>query len=126
MSIKKYLKENKRGSALLMTMFILSSIMIIAFGGSLTILSGIKMSGVQSQSIKAYFAAESGIERILYEVRKGSFDLSPEFGANVFITPTVLGNNSSYIVDYNSYNPKIIFTSTGSYLFTKRSVEVTF
>lgn len=121
--------KNKRASAIMLVLFILSGIMIIVFGGSSVIISGLKMSSVQSQSTLAYFTAEAGAERLLYEFRKTPLfstlgSSTPPVQENIFGTYSV-PEAGEYIVNYNSYNP-LIFTSIGSYQRTRRSVEVTF
>ncbi|MDP3836736.1 MAG: hypothetical protein Q8Q67_01410 [bacterium] len=124
--MKKFSSYNLPGSAILLTLFILSAIMLIALGGASVVISGLKMGGIQSQSTRAYFAAEAGAERLLYGFRKTSqFETTVLVGTeNVFGT-TTLSNGSSYIVNYDSFAP-IIFTSIGTYQNTKRSVELNF
>lgn len=110
----------------MLTMFILSAMMLIVFGGAAVVVSGLKMGGVQSQSTRAYFAAEAGAERLLYDFRKaGAFnDLSQLGQSNIFGT-TTLPAGAAYIVSYDHFNP-IIFTSIGIYEQTRRSVELNF
>lgn len=126
MIMKTILSKKAEGSAIMLALFILSAIMIIIFAASSVVTSGLKMGAVQSQSTRAYFAAEAGAERLLYEFRKtGTFETTGQVGQeNVFGT-TTLGIGSSYIVNYDDFAP-IIFTSIGSYENTKRSVELNF
>ncbi len=125
--MKKKIKIKTSGSALMLTLFILSAVMLIVIGGATTIASGLKMGRIQAYSTRAYFAAEAGAERLLYEVRKGSSfdDLTNTGQSNVFGT-TTLSMGSEYTVNYDSFLPEIIFTSIGGYRGTKRSVEVDF
>lgn len=120
-------KLNKSGSALIFTLFILSTIMIIVFGGATVAMSGLKMGQIQSQSTRAYFAAEAGAERLLYEFRYGSIfqNLDLQGEENVFGT-TTMTNGASYIVNYDQFEPSIRFTSIGIYENTRRSVQVDF
>jgi hypothetical protein len=120
------LLRDKSGSALLITLFILTGVLMIAVGGSNIALSGVKQSIVQYQSVRAYFAAEAGAERALWEVRKNAFDLSISTPEPDVFGEEVLDNNSSYIVNYDTFQPDIIFTSIGDFESTKRSVQVTF
>lgn len=122
----KNLIRSKKGSALLLTLFILSSVLVVAIGGSSVIVAAIKMSGVQSESTKAYFAAEAGAERVLYEVRKAqTVNLLVPYQDDIF-GQTDLSDGSYYIVNYGQKFPKITFTAIGTYDRTKRSVEVSF
>lgn len=126
---KKFLVflKDKPGSAILLTFFILSAIMLIVFGGTAVITSGLKMGGVQSQSTRAYFAAEAGAERLLYEFRKTDyFDTTDLVGQDNVFGTTTLSTGSSYTVNYDHFTPDIQFTSLGSYQSTKRSVELDF
>ena len=110
----------------MLTLFILSAIMLIVFGGAATVISGLKMGGIQSQSTRAYFAAEAGAERLLYEFRKENrFETTGMVGQENIFGTTTLAIGSSYIVNYNHFAP-IVFTSIGSYQNTKRSVELNF
>ncbi len=136
MNIKEYLKKIKnqvrlkRGSALLLSLLIITSIIVIAMGGSAVALSGLKMAGIQSQSVKAYFAAEAGAERLLYEIRKDD-DSGISFASPLgeVISETELNDGSSYWVKFASkangdkYNT---FVSLGAFLKTRRSVDLRF
>lgn len=110
----------------MLTMFILSAMMLIVFGGATVVISGLKMGGVQSQSTRAYFAAEAGAERLLYDVRKTNFfdDIGSPPQDNLFGAST-LSSGSSYLISYDHFHP-IIFTSIGIYESTRRSVELNF
>jgi hypothetical protein len=107
-------------------MFIMASVLVVSIGGSSVLLTAIKMGGVQSESTKAYFAAEAGAERLLFEVRKNqSVNLLTPYRENIFST-TQMPEGASYVVNYDGKVPKLTFTSIGSYERTKRSVEVSF
>jgi len=120
--MKKDIFKNKKGSALALTMFILAGMLTVALSGSYIILLGIKASGIQSQSTKAYFAAESGAERLLWELRQNSWPL-PTTSTTSPVFSAALPLGSSYSVYYVNFNP-IIFKSIGDFNRTKRSVEL--
>jgi orotate phosphoribosyltransferase-like protein len=114
--------KDKSGSALALTMFILAGMLIVAISGSYIVLVGIKASGVQSESTKAYFAAESGAEKVLWEMRKNSWT----YGTPSLNTP-VFSENFSSGANYNVYYiyfPPLIFDSIGEFMNTKRSVQL--
>jgi hypothetical protein len=123
----KYL--NKDGTALLMTIMILNSIILISLAAANIIVSGVKMSGTQSQSTKAYFAAEAGAEQLLWQYRKsgGVCQIGAESSCNFSKN---LSNGSSYQTKYvsGSVNPGItlIFISKGTFTGLSRSVELDF
>ncbi len=119
--------KQQSASAIILVMFILSGIMIVVFSGASIVLSGLKMSKLQSESMRAYYKAESGAERLLYQFRKD--DLLTTLGSNTpqeDIFNTADNDNGNYYgVNYNSYSP-LTFTSIGSYYRTRRSVEISF
>ncbi|PKM87090.1 hypothetical protein CVU83_03400 [Candidatus Falkowbacteria bacterium HGW-Falkowbacteria-2] len=124
--MKYFKKYNQKGSAVLLTLFILSGIMLIVFGGASVVIAGLKMGGIQSQSTRAYFAAEAGAERLLYDFRKTTmYETTDLEGTENVYGTTTLSIGSSYIINYDHFAP-IIFTSIGSYQNTKRSVELNF
>ena len=129
MKIEK-IDNKKRGSALLMALLIITSIVIIAMGGSTLALTGVRMAGVQSQSVRSYYASEAGIEELLYRVRKDlSIDLSPAIGTIVINKTTFTDSETDYEVKLSAkrpFNEENIFTSLGFYLNTRRSVDVSF
>jgi len=112
----------KSGSALLLTMFIMAGMLIVAISGSSLVLAGIKAGGIQAQSTKAYFAAEAGSERLLWELRKNSYYYSSPSTASVIFSDTLSGgtNYQVYFTDY----PPLIFRSVGEYQNNRRSVEL--
>lgn len=117
------IKDNN-GTVLLMTLLILSGILVVALGAASLVTSGIMMSRAQERSTKAYFAAEAGAERALWEVRKNNYAAPDQDQENVF--SETLGNGASYSVDYATSSPNIYFTSNGSYRALARSVKIGF
>jgi len=118
--------KHKKGEALLLTLFLVSGIMVVAFAGSYLIISGLRASGMQYDSARAYYVAESGAEYSLMQVRHYSYDLNGSV-TNTIIFPDVAMPDGSgkFSVGYKSWLP-IVLTSTGSYGVTKRSVELNF
>ena len=116
----------KKGSALIMTMFILTGMLIVAMSGSYIILIGLRAGGVQSQSTKAYFTAEAGAESLLWEMRHDSFVYpNTPSDTNIILSGTMSMSGSNYKVYFSKF-PPLIFTSIGEYSSTKRSVELEF
>lgn len=115
--------RNKKGTALLMTILILNSILLAALAASRLVISGVKMSGTQERSTKAFYAAESGIEEAVWKFRHG-YSFPATTTPDIFVD--TLGNGSSYAVDYVSLPNIVIFNCDGSFANTKRSVEVAF
>ncbi|HTW97000.1 MAG TPA: hypothetical protein VMD74_05080 [Candidatus Methylomirabilis sp.] len=121
---KNYQSQNS-GTALLMTVLILNSIIVIALAAASIIFSGVTMSGTQTKSTKAYFAAEAGAERLLYEYRwangMGCADTSE---ANCHFSG-FLASGGTYQVDYVT-GSNITFISVGNFAGLKRMVQLDF
>jgi hypothetical protein len=114
--MRKLVEKNNKGTALLMTLLILTSILVVVLGAANLIVPGIKMSRTQAQSTKAFFASEAGVEKALWELRKNDYNIPEVDTDNVF----------SETLDYYIDGADITFTSTGYYQQTRRSVAVTF
>ena len=126
--IIKALNVSREASALLLTMFILAGMLLVAMSSSYIVTLGIKAGGVQAQSTKAYFIAESGIERFLWELRKhySSYDY---YSVEDITIPVFQSDNDSFLFGgaYNVYMSEIQtlkHQSIGEFGNTKRAVEV--
>jgi hypothetical protein len=116
----------KKGSAILLTLFLLSGIMVVAFAGSYLVMAGLRSGALQYDSSRAYFAAESGAEYSLNAVRKEGYDLDPlAIRPNFLAGDMPSGYAGKFVVDYTKWNP-ITLTSVGSYGVTKRGIELNF
>ena len=125
--MKGYFLKNQEGAtAIYMVLMILSGILIAGLGLGNLIIANIEMGGVQTQSTKAYFAAEAGAEYVLYRYRKHGENLP--YGSNNSVASSTLSNNSSFNVSYEGYQEGDYdyneFTSVGSFGEVRRSVEV--
>jgi hypothetical protein len=111
----------KPGSALVLTMFILAGMLIVAMSGAYVVFLGIKAGSIQAQSTKAYYAAEAGAERLLWELRQGGYSYDDDPGALIFQgTLQGGGNYDIYFMEF----PPLVFRSIGEYQNSKRSVEI--
>lgn len=143
--------DNKNeGSALLITILILASMLAVAFGVNELVIRGLQISRTSSLSGPAYLATESGAEKILWLVRKGSVDPYAVFadcrnggyvkldisspicyGAAPYDQPywhNLGGNNLTYSVKY-SYNEaanKDNFVIVGRYGEARRSISISY
>jgi hypothetical protein len=108
--------RRERGSvAILLTFFILIIILLVALATGNIMALEIKMSRDIGNSIPAFFAADAGIERCLYEVRKNSADVC---GSSLNFTLT---NAATYVVNKNS--GQNLIESVGTFIQTKRKIE---
>lgn len=123
-SIWKLKFENKKGSALILTMFIMAGMLIVAISSSYIVALGIKAGGIQAQSTKAYFIAEAGAERFLWELRQNDADWDQVSGFVMFQNESGdLSDGASYEV-FRVGSNGIVFRSVGDFGNTRRSVEL--
>lgn len=135
----------------MMTLLIMTSTLVVTLGTAALVTQGLLLYRTQKYSTAAYFAAETGAERILYEDRKNGFDFKRWNGTDcvsgdyiVFTTAkcgldryaccrlpsyasykTALGNGY-YFITYNADAAEIILSITGNYADTKRSLEISY
>lgn len=110
---------------MILTMFILAGMLIVAMSGAYIVLVGITSSGLQAQSTKSYFAAEAGTELILWDLRKNGNLHGSEAMIEPLVTGTLQSPNVSFEVYFTKFPPRT-YMSIGSYMSTKRSVEISF
>ncbi len=111
----------KKGSALILTMFIMAGMLIVAMGGAYVVFLGIKAGGIQAQSTKAYYAAEAGAERLLWELRWNGYEYTTVSPNSIF--QSSLSNGSDYNVYFVDF-PPLVFRGIGEFQNSKRSVEI--
>ena len=69
--------KNNKGVALLLTILILTSVLTVVIASSNLIIGELKISKDEKNSTFAFYAAESGIERMLWDIRKNRSNLDP-------------------------------------------------
>jgi Tfp pilus assembly protein PilX len=113
-------KHNQKGVSLLITLLIMAAILAIALGVSRLSLGEIKISRNTPNSLIAYYAAESGIERALYEDRVNG-QASTDYPFSGCIETDIC-----YSGDASGVSPNRTIISNGLYQDTARSVESTY
>jgi len=68
-SVFKQVKENKEGSLLLMSVLVLAGMVTAASSYAVVSMQNIKQSILVDNGIRSFYAAESGVEDALYEIR---------------------------------------------------------
>ena len=118
-----YKLRNNNGTILFMSIIILTTILTAALGSASLMMSGIIISGNQTRSTQAYFAADAGIEESLWWARKS--DTSTTTLENDFygVASGTLSNAATYDVDYVTWGYIRNFTSSGVFNNTRRTVE---
>jgi len=117
--------KNQKGVILLLTLLVLSGILVVTLGAADIVMSGLKMNRLTGYSSIAFFAAEAGLERALWEARYNHYSYPNLDASNVFSSSDI-GNSSSYQINYASSTPFVTFTSIGGYRGVKRSVASTY
>ncbi|MDA3803027.1 MAG: hypothetical protein PF488_04035 [Patescibacteria group bacterium] len=119
-------RKKLKGNTLLLTMFIMAGMIIVASSGSYLALLAIRAGSVQSQSTKAYFLAESGAERLLYEIRKGTYSPELEPDPDVILFENLSEDfemGGGYKV-FHIAHYEMLWRSAGEFENTKRGVEI--
>ncbi len=122
--------KQERGAAILLTFLVLTTVFVIALGISGLMLGETKMSREVPRSLRAYYAAESGIEKSLYDARKGA-------GANDIGSPPRCSsgtgaicldaeNATCYSIDVTSTPPNVNIKSYGCYKEVRRAIEISY
>jgi hypothetical protein len=138
----------QRGTALLMTIMLLNSILIVALGASSLVNAGVLIGRAQGRSVVSFFAAEAGSERVLWEIRKNNssleecdtnvsapnykivdFSEDPAICSDSVIPPSgpflnLLAPPIQYYVKIATTSPNMKIQSIGSYLKVNRTVEL--
>ena len=105
-------KEN--GVALLITVVIVSAVMLMTALIANIVATQLKMASDISSSVSAIYAADSGVEWQLYQIKKG-----------VSVSaPAINGATISTIVTGSA--PNFTIKSLGSFRTTKRQFEISF
>jgi len=107
--------NNQKGIALLLTVIIISVVMLIATLISNIVITQLKLAGDINDSGAAIYAADSGVEWQLYQVRLGTSVALPNMSNGATVSATVTG-----------ISPNFTIKSLGSYRTVKRQFEVSF
>jgi len=113
--------SSTRGVSLLLAFLIMSVILSIGLGISLILIQQNKMMGGIGESVIAFFASNTGVEKTLYEISQGA-----EIGSHYEET---LENGSNYITDIIGPGEDCsaltyCIKSIGIYKDTKRAIHI--
>lgn len=112
----KFIKNNKEnGVALLLTVIILSVVILIAVLIANIVIVQLKLAKDIGDSQAAIYAADSGVEWQLYQIRKSASVASP-----------VMSNGATVETIVTGAAPNFTIKSLGSYQSVKRQFEVNF
>lgn len=126
--------QNLKAVSLYLSLMVLSILLAIFLGLSSLLFGQIKMFGAVGESVIAFYAADTGIERNLFAV-KGSYTNIPVFaGGAVFTVVTTCNPAYTYCTNYcpdcsfdsSCSAPRFCMTSNGQFYETKRAIFVKF
>ncbi len=107
--------NNQKGVALLLTVVIISVVLLIAVLISNIVITQLKLAGDINDSVVAIYAADSGVEWQLYQIRNGASVPAPTMSNGATVSATVTG-----------VFPNFIIKSLGSFGLVRRQLEVNF
>ena len=111
-------QKSESGVSLIFTILFLGILLSTGLGIANLMLKEIKISSNIGYSVPAYYAAETGIEKILYIDRKGSgLSVGDKENGNLSV-------GSKFETEVTQINPEIIIKSVGSYNKVRRGIEV--
>ncbi len=116
-----FFAENESGVSLIFTVLFLAMVLSTGLGIANLMLKEIKISSNIGYSVPAFYAAEAGIEKILYIDRKVDGGISIGDNKN-----EDLSTGSKFEAEVIQVNPEIIIKSVGTYNGVKRGVEVSY
>lgn len=118
----KKIKNNKKGSALLVVIMIFFAIFILAFGSGYLVFINISNTSDFSDSLRAYYAAKAGVERAQFEAIKNNFSFSDNCSNDIFSDS--LNNGSTYYINCENGDDGLEFFSLGVYKNNKVALKI--
>ena len=119
--ILKNIKNENGQAALLMVLIVMLLLLFVGLFLTNMVLKQIKVTKNTEQFTQAYFLADSGIERVLYEIKSGNID--PIVDGPELLNET-FSNLGSYVVEVESTFPILKIKSTGICKDTARAIEI--
>jgi len=116
----KNINSQKGVVSILFSILLLSLLMVISSSIFILMFQQMKMSGQAGHSVVAFYAAESGAEKCLYEVRNDT-GLGCDIPGGGTITGILDNNQADYETVYNGSNE---INSVGKYLETTRRLKL--
>lgn len=115
MKAAKHKNKNQSGVALLLTVIISSVVMLVAVLVATIVTTQLKLVNDINDSTAAIYAADSGVEWRVYQIRHGASVSSPAMANGATITTAVSGSV-----------PNFTIKSLGSFKGVRRQFQVTF
>ena len=115
---KKILAQ-KGAVTVVLTVMILNMLLVIGLGVSVLLFQQVKLSLQVGESVVAFYAAEAGAERCLYEIRQNSADSCPYTDVSLDFD-----SRAVYTTVYDESVNSTTMSSIGQYLNISRKIEL--
>ncbi len=106
-------KKNEEGVTILLSVIILAVVLATAMAAAGVVIMQIRLAGNAADSVGAIFAADSGVEWQLYNIRKST------------TTAPVMINGSTFLTSITWGSPTLL-ESLGTYRSAKRKFRLSF
>ena len=113
----------EKGVSIYLVILISTFILAVALGLSTILISRIKVGREIGYSVIAFYAGDTGIERILYDIRKLNYVCNSPPCTRYSSVPL---NSASYTVTITSWSPSVRINSTGKYQSVRRAIEISY
>ena len=116
--------KNKGAVSVIMSVMILNILFVVGSGISFLIFQQAKLSNQTGESVVAFYAADSGAEQCLYQIRKKTGAGCDTPGGGTVVGPSEPPTiQMSYVVEYNGTDTII---SKGNFKSTNRALQLSF
>lgn len=119
--------QKEKGLSIILALLVLSSVLAIALGASSIVISEIKFNRITGDSVPAFFAADSGIEKVL------TLRDNPQIFSDCVseASSCVLDNGAEFWVEVTPAGgscsaDNFCIKSTGIFNNTKRAIEINY
>jgi len=108
--------SNQKGVSIFLAIMVMSILSAVSLGLISISISGIKIAKGLENSVMSFYAANTGIERSLYNIRKD--------GGTGIVSDTL--DQTSYDVSVTFDDPITTIKSVGTYRNTRRAIQVSY
>lgn len=125
---EKNIKNSESGISMYMTIVMMAVLFTMVLGVTVIIIRGSDILKGASDSIKAFHAADTGIERALYNIRvDGTCTPQCVAGNPCFVLGAGGDANWSYFLEYSACSPSSInINAKGTFYESQRKIEVSY
>ena len=114
-------KHSQKGISLIFSIFILTFVLGIALGGATILVRQMKITRDIGYSVIAFYAADSGIEEVLFKDRDDPSSVPDDYHEEL-----IFSNGAKYIVDVTKSGGDVTIKSEGTYKNTSRAIEIVY